>query len=70
MIRGARVLQRTIEHVTSRPALADFAVRRLSRRPTAGRALLAATGDLVSPWSVFSPAVILAFTTPAWPAEW
>jgi flavin-dependent dehydrogenase len=64
LIRSARVLQRVIEHVTSRPALADRAIGRLCRRPIAGRALLAATGDLTSPWSVFSPAVLIAFATP------
>jgi len=61
---GARVLQWWIEQVTSRPDVADRAIRRLSRRPVVGNALLAATGDLVSPWSVFSPAVLLAFAAP------
>lgn len=64
LVAGARVLQRVIETVIARPALADLAVARLARRPTVTRALLAATGDLKPARSVFAPAVLLRFAGP------
>jgi flavin-dependent dehydrogenase len=68
LVRGARRLQHIIEAVTQRPWLADLAIGRLARRPLAGRALLAATGDLEPPFRALSPAVLLRFLAP-WPLE-
>jgi flavin-dependent dehydrogenase len=64
LVWGPKVLQHLIEEVTSRANLADEAIARLFRRPTVGRRLLAATGDLASAWTVFSPANLLAFAAP------
>jgi flavin-dependent dehydrogenase len=61
LVRGPRLVQRMIEAVISRPALADFALARLARAPAAGRALLAVTGDLAPARSLFAPGVLLAF---------
>lgn len=55
--RGPRRLQKLIDAVLSRPALADRAIRRLSHAPAAARALLDVTGDVVPVRSLFSPAV-------------
>ncbi len=60
LIREARWLQRIIEAVISRSGLADRAIARLARSPAAGRALLAATGDLAPARSILSPAVWLS----------
>jgi hypothetical protein len=65
VVRGPRVVQRMIEFVLSRPGLADRAIARLSRRPIAARALIAATGDIAPALSIFSPAVLLALAGPA-----
>lgn len=68
-VRGPRVVQRMIEFVLSRPGLADRMIARLSRRPVAARALMAATGDIAAAFSVFSPAVLLALAGPAAPED-
>lgn len=68
LVRGARALQHIIEGVISRPTLADWAIARLARRPAAGRALLAATGDLMPVSDALSPAVLLGFLAP-WGTE-
>jgi flavin-dependent dehydrogenase len=65
LVRGPRLVQRMIEAVISRPGLADRAIARLARRPTAGEALLAVTGDVAPAWSVFAPAVLFSFAGPA-----
>lgn len=65
VVRGPRVVQRMIEFVLSRPGLADRVISRLSRRPVAARALIAATGDIAPALSVFSPGVLLALAGPA-----
>jgi 2-polyprenyl-6-methoxyphenol hydroxylase-like FAD-dependent oxidoreductase len=68
-VRGPRVVQRIMEFVLSRPGLADRMIARLSRRPFAARALIAATGDIAPAISVFSPAVLLALAGPAAPED-
>ena len=60
-LRGARMLQHLIDHVVRRPPFADAAVRRLARAPAAAAALIAATGDLLPPRRLLSPAVALSF---------
>lgn len=61
LVRGTRLVQRMIEAVMSRAALADFAIDRLARRPATGAALLAVTGDLAPASSLFTPAVLRGF---------
>ncbi len=61
LLRGAHALQRAIEFVAARPALADAAIRRLDRAPRAAAALIAATGDLLPTRSLAAPTVLLAF---------
>ena len=60
-LREARLLQHLIDHVIRRPALADAAIRRLARAPAAAAALIAATGDLLPPRRLLSPAIALSF---------
>jgi len=67
LVRGSRRLQRIIEAVTRRPVLANRAIARLARRADAGRALLAATGDITPAFEALSPAVLLRFLLPALP---
>ena len=67
LVRGPRLLQHIIESVISRPGLADRAIARLAGRPEAGRALLAATGDMESPFDALSPAVLFRFFAPRTP---
>lgn len=59
LVDEARALQRVIEFVLSRPALADLAVRRLARSPLAAEAIIAATGDLRPARSLLSPHIAL-----------
>ncbi|HEX7118786.1 MAG TPA: NAD(P)/FAD-dependent oxidoreductase [Longimicrobiales bacterium] len=59
LLRGPRTLQRLIEFVTARPALADAAIRRLDRAPRAAAAIIAATGDLRPPRTLAAPDVVL-----------
>jgi flavin-dependent dehydrogenase len=55
--RGPRRLQKLIDLVLGKPALADRAIRRLSHAPAAARALLDITGDIAPVRTLFSPAV-------------
>jgi menaquinone-9 beta-reductase len=66
LVRGARLVQRGIEHVLARPALADRAIRRLDRTPAMADALIAVTGDLRSAWSLAAPDTLLRFLVPAY----
>lgn len=59
--RGAHVLQHALEHIVSRPALADFAIRRLARSPRAAEALIATIGDLRPAASLLRPGIALDF---------
>ncbi|HEY8469324.1 MAG TPA: FAD-dependent oxidoreductase [Longimicrobiales bacterium] len=61
MLRDARILQHLIDHVIRRPVLADAAIRRLARAPTAAAALIAATGDMLPPRRLLSPDITLSF---------
>lgn len=45
LLRGPRLVQRCIESVLCRPALANRAIARISRAPAFGRAIVAVTGD-------------------------
>jgi len=63
-IRQRHLVQRMIEAVVSRPRLSDRMIPRLARRPAAGRALLATTGDLAPARSLFSPGFMLALAGP------
>lgn len=58
-LRGPRLVQYLIETVISKPKLADFAIDRLARAPTASAALIAITGDLRPARSLLSPSVAL-----------
>lgn len=64
LIRPVHRVQRLIDDVLRRPALADAAIARLARRPRAAHALFAVTSDLRPPSSLLSPAVLLSLATP------
>jgi flavin-dependent dehydrogenase len=66
LARPARTLQRIIDAVLARPRLANLAIARLANRPTAARAILAATGDLQPAASLLSTAPLLSFAGPRW----
>lgn len=57
----ARLLQRLVEAVISRPGLCDAALARLDGRPSFARRLLAVTGDLRPARSLLAPASLLGF---------
>jgi flavin-dependent dehydrogenase len=65
LLRGSRALQRVVDEVLRRPALADAAIRRLARSPAAARALIAATGDVVPPAALLSPRVLASLLVPS-----
>lgn len=60
IVRGARAVQRAIDFVTSRPSLADRAIRRLADAPATATTLVAVTGDILPARSLLSPSAILA----------
>lgn len=64
LTRPTRAVQRIVDAVLRRPALADLAIARLGRAPLAARALLATTGDVEPPSSLLSPHVLLSFAFP------
>jgi len=64
LLRGARLVQRTIEAIVARPAFADRAIRRLRQRPAVAGALLAVTGDLMAPAELLSPGLLYRFAGP------
>ncbi|MGH7504071.1 MAG: NAD(P)/FAD-dependent oxidoreductase, partial [Longimicrobiales bacterium] len=64
LLRGTRLVQRGIDAVIRRPALADRAIRRIRRSPAVGGALLAVTGDLAPAAALLSPALLLRFLAP------
>lgn len=61
LITPARRLQRFIDAVVTRPALAELAFRRLRRATRAADALVSAAGDLHHPRELLSPAIFLDF---------
>ncbi len=67
LLRGARLLQRVIEAVLSRPCQADAILARLRRAPAAADALVAVTGDLRRAGSLLDPRLLFSLVAP--PAE-
>ncbi len=59
MLLGARVVQRLIETIIARPALADRAIAYLARSPNTAAALLAVTGDLRPARSLLHPGIAI-----------
>jgi menaquinone-9 beta-reductase len=57
----AHAMQRLIDAIVRRPALAERAVRSLAHSPALRAALLAATGDIMPPRALLSPALALTF---------
>jgi flavin-dependent dehydrogenase len=57
-VGGARRVQRLVEAVLARPALADGALRRLHAAPRAAEALVAVTSDLRPPSSLLRPLLL------------
>lgn len=57
LLQGAKVVQRAIETVISRPTLADNAIRILRRAPRAAETITAITGDRRPARSLLNPAV-------------
>lgn len=64
LIRPVHRVQRLIDEVLRRPALADAAIARLARRPGAARALIAVTSDLRRPASLLSPSALRSLAMP------
>lgn len=64
LLRGARLVQRGIETVLSRPALANRAIAHIGRAPAFGRALIAVTGDVQPPSRLFAPRPLLDLVIP------
>lgn len=62
--RPARRVQRVVEGVVSRPRLANFVLGRLATARVAMDRLLEVTGDLRSPGSLISPAVVSSLILP------
>ena len=63
LLGGARRLQRLIEAVLARPALAEIVIERLRRAPTVADALIGVTGDLAPARSLLDPRLLLGFVT-------
>jgi hypothetical protein len=55
--------------VTSRPTLADRAIRRLANAPTVATTLVAVTGDILPARSLLSPSASLALLFGLTPPE-
>jgi len=62
--RGPRRVQRIIDQVLARPALAELAIASLHRRPHLAAALLAVTGDLRPASSLLSPGLAVSLLLP------
>jgi menaquinone-9 beta-reductase len=60
MRRGARLVQRGIEHVLARPAVANVAIRRVAAAPAFARSIVAVTGDVAPAASLLQPSVLLS----------
>jgi len=61
LVGGARRVQRVIELVCGRPALARRSIAALRDAPRTAERLIAVTGDLAPPRSLISPAVLFSF---------
>lgn len=57
-MRGPRAVQRVIETVLSRPALANYAIRRVAAADAFARALIGVTGDVAPVSRLFTPGVL------------
>jgi flavin-dependent dehydrogenase len=66
--RAPRRLQRAIDAVLSRPAVANRVIRRISRAPAAARALVDVTGDVAPVRTLFRPRVGASLLFPDEPA--
>jgi menaquinone-9 beta-reductase len=60
MRRGPRLVQRGIEHVLARPAIANIAIRRVAAAPAFARSIVAVTGDLAPAISLLQPRALLS----------
>ncbi len=61
LVNAPRRVQRGIEVVISRPALADRCIRALAAAPAAAAALIAVTGDVKRPGSLLSAQPLISF---------
>ena len=64
LTRPARRVQRVVEAVVSRPAVANMVLGRLARAAPAMDRLIEVTGDLRPPRSLLSPPVVSSFIFP------
>jgi menaquinone-9 beta-reductase len=60
MRRGPRLVQRGIEHVLARPAVANVTIRRVAAAPAFARSIVAVTGDLAPASSLLQPRVLIS----------
>ena len=67
LLRGARFMQRGIDHVLRRPAAANRAIARIRRAPDFARAIISVTGDVAPMRSLFSPRSLSGLLLPAIP---
>lgn len=58
LLRGARFVQRGIDHVLRRPATANRAIARIRRAPDFARTIISVTGDVAPVRSLFSPRIL------------
>ncbi|HEX6134296.1 MAG TPA: NAD(P)/FAD-dependent oxidoreductase [Longimicrobiales bacterium] len=65
LIAGPRLVQRGIELVLSRPALANRAIRRIGRAPAFARALLDVTGDAAAAHALLAPQALASLLIPS-----
>jgi len=65
LLRGSRALQRVVDEVLRRPALADAAIGRLAKSPAAATALVAATSDVAPPVALLSPRLLASLLVPS-----
>jgi flavin-dependent dehydrogenase len=68
-VRGARILQRVVEAVLSRPRLANAAIAHLRRSRKLADAVVAVTGDLTPATALLRPSLLLTFLGPPGSAE-
>ncbi|HSK20013.1 MAG TPA: FAD-dependent oxidoreductase [Longimicrobiales bacterium] len=64
LLRGARFVQRGIDHVLRRPATANRAIARIRRAPEFARAIISVTGDVAPVRSLFSPRTLSGLLLP------
>lgn len=64
LLRGARAVQRGIDTVLRRPALANRAIARIRRAPGFGRALISVTGDVAPAHALLSARALSSLLLP------